>query len=62
MPFARFPDGRQAGPSVDLHALVEEGLGDPLGDVVVLMPAPAMPGERVDELCDAVVAAIDEST
>ena len=34
----------------------------PLGDVVVLMPAPAMPGERVDDLCEVVFAAINEST
>jgi len=32
----------------------------PLGDVLVLMPAPAMPGRLVDELCTATFAAIDE--
>jgi adenosylmethionine-8-amino-7-oxononanoate aminotransferase len=31
----------------------------PLGDVVVLMPAPAMPIERIHELCDKAFAAID---
>ncbi len=31
----------------------------PLGDVIVLMPAPAMPAELVDELCTAAFAAID---
>ena len=32
----------------------------PLGDVVVLMPAIAMPVEQIDELCDAVFESIDE--
>lgn len=32
----------------------------PLGDVIVLMPAPAMPGELIDELCTAVFAAIND--
>ncbi len=34
----------------------------PLGDVIVLMPAPAMPGELLDQLCDTVIDAIDETT
>ena len=33
----------------------------PLGDVIVLMPAPAMPGRLVDELCTTTFAAIDEA-
>jgi adenosylmethionine-8-amino-7-oxononanoate aminotransferase len=32
----------------------------PLGDVIVLMPAPAMPAHLVDELCTATFAAIDD--
>jgi adenosylmethionine-8-amino-7-oxononanoate aminotransferase len=32
----------------------------PLGDVIVLMPAPAMPPALVDELTSATFAAIDE--
>jgi len=32
----------------------------PLGDVIVLMPAPAMPPDLVDRLCTATFAAIDE--
>jgi adenosylmethionine-8-amino-7-oxononanoate aminotransferase len=32
----------------------------PLGDVIVLMPAPAMPAELVDQLCRATIAAIDD--
>ena len=34
----------------------------PLGDVIVLMPAPAMPAALVDELCTATFAAIDDVT
>ncbi len=34
----------------------------PLGDVVVLMPAPAMPPNLVEELCDVAVEAIEEVT
>jgi adenosylmethionine-8-amino-7-oxononanoate aminotransferase len=32
----------------------------PLGDVIVLMPAPAMPAALVDELCTAAFSAIDD--
>jgi adenosylmethionine-8-amino-7-oxononanoate aminotransferase len=32
----------------------------PLADVIVLMPAPAMPGTLVDELCTAAFASIDD--
>lgn len=31
----------------------------PLGDVIILMPAPAMPAELIDELCTVTFAAID---
>jgi adenosylmethionine-8-amino-7-oxononanoate aminotransferase len=31
----------------------------PLGDVVILMPAPAMPAELIDELCTITFSAID---
>ncbi len=34
----------------------------PLGDVIVLMPAPAMPTELVETLCDVTFASIDEVT
>ncbi|MDA1214205.1 MAG: adenosylmethionine--8-amino-7-oxononanoate transaminase, partial [Planctomycetota bacterium] len=33
----------------------------PLGDVVVLMPAPAMDGDAIDELCAVAIEAIDEA-
>lgn len=32
----------------------------PLGDVMVLMPAPAMPVESVHRLCDALISSIDD--
>jgi adenosylmethionine-8-amino-7-oxononanoate aminotransferase len=32
----------------------------PLGDVIVLMPAPAMPAELVEELCTATIASIND--
>ena len=34
----------------------------PLGDVVVLMPAPGMPARLVERLCDVTIQAIDEVT
>ena len=34
----------------------------PLGDVIVLMPAPAMPVELIDRLCDVAIECIDEVT
>ena len=34
----------------------------PLGDVIVLMPAPGMPAELVETLCDVALESIDEVT
>ena len=34
----------------------------PLGDVVVLMPAPAMPVDLVDRLCGVAIESIGEAT
>ena len=34
----------------------------PLGDVVVLMPAPAMPVELIDRLCDVAIECVEEVT
>lgn len=34
----------------------------PLGDVIVLMPAPAMPVELIDRLCDVAIECIQEAT
>jgi adenosylmethionine-8-amino-7-oxononanoate aminotransferase len=57
-----FPPERRTGHRVTLAARQRNVVIRPLGDVVVLMPAPAMPGGLIDELCDAVFAAIDEAT
>jgi len=56
-----FPPERRTGHRVTLAARQRNVVIRPLGDVVVLMPAPAMPGGLIDELCDAVFAAIDEA-
>jgi len=56
-----FPPERRTGHRVTLAARKRNVVIRPLGDVVVLMPAPAMPGGLIDELCDAVFAAIDEA-
>ncbi len=49
------------GHQVTLAARKRGVIVRPLGDVVVLMPAIAMPVEQIDELCDAVFAAIEET-
>ncbi len=59
---APFHAARRTGHLVTLAARKRGVVIRPLGDVVVLMPAPAMPGHLVDELCDAAFAAIDEAT
>ncbi|HVJ67456.1 MAG TPA: aminotransferase class III-fold pyridoxal phosphate-dependent enzyme, partial [Caulifigura sp.] len=57
-----FPSERRTGHLVTLAARRRGVMIRPLGDVVVLMPAPAMPVELIDELCDVAFAAIDEAT
>ena len=57
-----FPPERRTGHLVALAARKRGVIVRPLGDVVVLMPAPAMPGELIEELCDAVGEAIREVT
>jgi adenosylmethionine-8-amino-7-oxononanoate aminotransferase len=59
---APFPAERRTGHLVTLAARRRGVIIRPLGDVVVLMPAPAMPVELIDELCDVAFAAIDEAT
>lgn len=59
---APFPAPERRGHQVTLAARRRGVLLRPLGDIVVLMPAPAMPPSLVDELCDAAIAAIDETT
>jgi adenosylmethionine-8-amino-7-oxononanoate aminotransferase len=59
---AAFPAERRTGHLVTLAARRQGVIIRPLGDVVVLMPAPAMPVELIDQLCDVAFAAIDEAT
>lgn len=55
-----FEPALRMGHQVTLAARRRGVMIRPLGDVVVLMPAPAMPDQRIDELCDATFDAIDE--
>ena len=57
-----FPPARRMGHQVTLSARKRGVIVRPLGDVVVLMPAPAMPAELIHRLCDVVFEAIDEVT
>lgn len=57
-----FPSERRIGHRVTREARKRGCIIRPLGDVVVLMPAPAMPGDLVDQLCQTAVASIDEAT
>lgn len=59
---APFPVEHRMGHRVTLAARKRGVIIRPLGDVVVLMPAPAMPGELVDRLCDVAFEAIEEAT
>jgi len=55
-----FPPERRMGHQVTLACRRRGVIVRNIGDVVVLMPAPAMPVELVQKLCDAVIAAIDD--
>jgi adenosylmethionine-8-amino-7-oxononanoate aminotransferase len=57
-----FPPERRTGHRVTLAARERGAIIRPLGDVVVLMPAPAMPVELVDRLCDVAIESIDAAT
>jgi adenosylmethionine-8-amino-7-oxononanoate aminotransferase len=57
---APFPAARRMGHQVTLAARRRGVILRPLGDVVVLMPAPAMPAELVDRLCDVAIESIHE--
>ena len=57
-----YPAAARMGHRVTLAARRRGVIVRPLGDVVVLMPAPAMPAELVGHLCEQVVAAIREVT
>jgi len=57
-----FPAERRTGHRVTLAARERGVILRPLGDVAVLMPAPAMPVDLVDRLCDVAIASIDTAT
>ena len=57
-----YPTSLRMGHLVTLAARRRGVIIRPLGDVVVLMPAPAMPPELVDRLCDVVFESIAEAT
>lgn len=57
-----FPAEKRIGHQVTLAARKQGVIIRPLGDVIVLMPAPAMPGELINKLCDVAVQAINEAT
>lgn len=56
---APFPPAARVGHRVVLAARELGVVIRPLGDVIVLMPAPAMPAELVDRICTATFRAID---
>jgi adenosylmethionine-8-amino-7-oxononanoate aminotransferase len=56
-----FPIERRTGHRVTLAARKRGVILRPLGDVAVLMPAPAMPPNLIDRLCDVAIEAIDEA-
>eukprot|EP00913_Durusdinium_trenchii_P028323 g26551.t1 len=53
---------QRMGHQVTLAARRRGLLIRPIGDVVILMPAPAMPGDLVSELCAKAIDAINEAT
>jgi len=57
-----YPAANRMGHQVTLAARRRGVIIRPLGDVVVLMPAPAMPASLVEALCDVVLESIDEAT
>lgn len=61
-PVACYSSTQRIGHLVTLAARKRGVILRPLGDVVVLMPAPAMPIDLVEKLCDVAIAAIEEVT
>ena len=57
-----FDAASRVGHEVTLAARRRGVMIRPLGDVVVLMPAPAMPGHLVKQLCDVTLESIKEVT
>ncbi|WP_437223219.1 adenosylmethionine--8-amino-7-oxononanoate transaminase [Planctomicrobium sp. SH661] len=58
-PLTSFPSRRRTGHLVTLEARKRGVILRPLGDIVVLMPAPAMSAEMVNRLCDVAFESID---
>lgn len=61
-PLTPYPAQLRMGHQVTLAARKRQAILRPLGDVVVLMPAPAMPVELVKELCTIAIESIEEVT
>ncbi len=57
-----FDTKQRLGHQVTLAARKRGVILRPLGDVIVLMPAPAMPVEQIDRLCDVAMECIEEVT
>jgi adenosylmethionine-8-amino-7-oxononanoate aminotransferase len=57
-----FPAEMRMGHSVTLAARRRGVILRPLGDVVVLMPAPAMPPDLIQKLCRVAIDSIDEAS
>jgi adenosylmethionine-8-amino-7-oxononanoate aminotransferase len=57
-----FAPEKRMGHRVILAARERGVITRPLGDTIVLMPAPAMPGELVRQLCDVVIECVDGVT
>jgi len=58
-PLTEFDTELRLGHQVTLAARERGVILRPLGDVIVLMPAPAMPLEQVERLCDVALESID---
>jgi len=56
-----FPAQFRLGHQVTLAARRRGLIIRPLGDVIVLMPAPAMPPELVTQVCDLALESLDEA-
>lgn len=61
-PLRSFDSSLRMGHQVTLAARRRGVIIRPLGDVVVLMPAPAMPAALISRLCDVTLECIDEVT
>jgi len=57
-----FPPEMRMGHAVTLAARRRGVILRPLGDVVVLMPAPAMPLDLIQKLCRAAMDCVEEVT